>query len=168
MLFVGYQAVGTLGRMLVEGVKEVKLFGETIEVRAQIKALAGMSGHADKNGLIRWLGGFTEKPAKVFLVHGEDSVVEAFAACLRGEYGYDVYAPYSGTRYDLIENRVDYEAAPIRIKKKSARSESDVFSRLLAAGQRLLAVIRKNEGVANKDLAKFADQIGSLADKWDR
>lgn len=168
MLFVGYQAVGTLGRMLVEGVKEVKLFGETIEVRAQIKAFAGMSGHADKNGLIRWLGGFTEKPAKVFLVHGEDSVVEAFAACLRGEYGYDVYAPYSGTRYDLIENRVDYEAAPIRIKKKSARSESDVFSRLLAAGQRLLAVIRKNEGVANKDLAKFADQIGSLADKWDR
>lgn len=168
VLFVGYQAVGTLGRMLVEGVKEVKLFGETIEVRAQIKALAGMSGHADKNGLIRWLGGFTEKPAKVFLVHGEDSVVEAFAACLRGEYGYDVYAPYSGTRYDLIENCVDYEAAPIRLKKKSARSESDVFSRLLAAGQRLLAVIRKNEGVANKELAKFADQIGSLADKWDR
>lgn len=168
VLFVGYQAVGTLGRMLVEGVKEVKLFGETIEVRAQIKGLAGMSGHADKNGLIRWLGGFTNKPAKVFLVHGEDSVVEAFAACLRGEYGYDVYAPYSGTRYDLIDNSVDYEAAPIRIKKKSAGGVSDVFSRLLAAGQRLLAVIRKNEGVANKDLAKFADQIGALADKWDR
>lgn len=168
VLFVGYQAVGTLGRMLVEGVKEVKLFGETIEVRARIKGLAGMSGHADKKGLIRWLGGFTEKPAKVFLVHGEDTVVEAFAACLRAEYGYDVYAPYSGTRYDLAENRVDYEAAPVRLKKKSARAESDVFSRLLAAGQRLLAVIRKNEGVANKDLAKFADQIGSLADKWDR
>ena len=101
-------------------------------------------------------------------MHGEDSVVEAFAACLRSEYGYDVYAPYSGTRYDLAENRVDYEAAPIRLKKKSTRSESDVFSRLVAAGQRLLAVIRKNEGVSNKDLAKFADQIGSLADKWDR
>lgn len=168
ILFVGYQAVGTLGRMLVEGVKEVRLFGETIDVRAQIKTLPGLSGHADKNGLIAWISGFEKKPAKVFLVHGEDSVVESFAACLREEYGHDVYAPYSGTRYDLIKNEVDYEARPIPIKKKAAKPGSDIFSRLVAAGQRLLAVIRKNEGIANKDMAKFADQINSLADKWDR
>ncbi len=168
ILFVGYQAVGTLGRILVEGADEVRLFGETIKVSAQIRTLAGLSGHADKNGLIAWVNGFEKKPQKVFLVHGEDSVVESFAACLRGEYGYDVYAPYSGTRYDLIENKVDYEARPIPLKKRAAKAGSDVFARLLAAGQRLLAVIRKNEGGANKDLARFTDQINSLADKWDR
>ena len=74
ILFVGYQAVGTLGRMLVEGTDEVKLFGEPIEVRAQIKTMAGLSGHADKDGLIEWVEGFKERPRKVFVVHGEDSV----------------------------------------------------------------------------------------------
>ena len=74
ILFVGYQAVGTLGRLIVEGIDEVKLFGESIQVRAEIKKLAGMSGHADKNGLIEWITGFEEKPRKVFIVHGEDSV----------------------------------------------------------------------------------------------
>lgn len=168
ILFVGYQAVGTLGRMLVDGVDEVKLFGETIDVRAKITTLAGLSGHADKNGLIAWLQGFEKKPSKVFIVHGEDSVAESFASCLRNEYGYDTYAPYSGTRYDLRRGIFEYEAAPVAIKKKASRSASDVFSRLLAAGQRLLSVIHRNEGGANKDLAKFADQINSLADKWDR
>ena len=168
ILFVGYQAVGTLGRILVEGVDEVRLFGETIGVRAKITTLAGLSGHADKNGLITWLQGFEKMPQKVFIVHGESSVVDSFAACLRDEYGYDTYAPYSGTRYNLAEDRLEYEAAPIAVKKKATKAVSDVFSRLLAAGQRLLAVIHRNEGGANKDLAKFADQINSLADKWDR
>ncbi|MBQ5850489.1 MAG: MBL fold metallo-hydrolase, partial [Lachnospiraceae bacterium] len=63
-------------------------------------------------------------------------------------------------------NTVEYEASPVVVKKRT-RAVSDVFARLLAAGQRLIAVIHKNEGGANKDLAKFADQINSLADKWD-
>lgn len=166
ILFVGYQAIGTLGRTLVEGVDEVKLFGEPIEVRARIKTLAGLSGHADKNGLIEWIEGFQEKPRKVFVVHGEDTVCKLFAECLQVEHGIKAYAPYSGTEFDLLTGRFLYEAEPIPVKKK-ARSVSDVFTRLLAAGQRLIAVIRKNEGAANKDLAKFADQINSLCDKWD-
>lgn len=167
ILFVGYQAVGTLGRMLIEGAKEVKLFGEPIEIRAQIKQLAGMSGHADKNGLLDWVHGFTQKPKKVFVVHGEDSVCKLFTECLKIEHGINAYAPYSGTRFDLISGSFIYEAEPIVVKKK-AHGVSDVFARLLASGQRLIAVIHKNEGGANKDLAKFADQINSLCDKWDR
>lgn len=167
ILFVGYQAVGTLGRMLVDGVEEVKLFGEPIEVRADIMKLIGMSGHADKNGLLDWVNGFTKKPDKVFVVHGEDSVCTLFTECLKGEYGLNAYAPYSGTRFDLISGEFICEAKPIPVKKK-AHAVATVFTRLLAAGQRLLVVIHKNEGGANKDLARFADQINSLCDRWDR
>ncbi len=167
ILFVGYQAVGTLGRMLVEGVDEVKLFGEPIQVRADIRKLVGMSGHADKNGLLRWIDGFEKKPEKVFVVHGEDSVCTLFTECLKAEHRLDAYAPYSGTRYDLLSDEFIYEAAPVAIKKK-AHGISGVFARLLASGQRLMAVIHKNEGGANKDLAKFADQVNALCDKWER
>jgi len=165
ILFVGYQAVGTLGRAIVEGAPEVKLFGETIEVRAQIKKLTGLSGHADKAGLLTWLEGFKEKPRRVFVVHGEDSVCKSFVECLQVEHGQKAYAPYSGTCFNMLTNKLEYEAEPIVIVKKK-KSVSDVFARLLAAGQRLMEVIRKNEGGANKDLAKFADQINSLCDKW--
>ena len=166
ILFVGYQAAGTLGRVLVEGANEVKLFGEVVEVRAKIMQLPGLSGHADKNGLIEWLSAFAKKPDRVFIVHGEDTVTNLFTECLKIEHGQRAYAPYSGTRVDLITNVIEYEAAPVMVKKRT-HAVSDVFARLLAAGQRLIAVIHKNEGGANKDLAKFADQINSLADKWD-
>ncbi|MBP3296071.1 MAG: MBL fold metallo-hydrolase, partial [Lachnospiraceae bacterium] len=167
ILFVGYQAVGTLGRIIIDGEKEVKLFGETIEIRAEIMQLAGLSGHADKNGLLEWIRAIGEKPQRVFVVHGDDDNANLFAECLRNEYGYDAYAPYSGTSFVLATNSFITEAAGIPARKKAKRI-SDVFQRLVAAGQRLLAVIYKNEGGTNKDLGKFADQINSLADKWDK
>lgn len=165
ILFVGYQSVGTPGRALIDGATEMKLFGETVDVRAHIMTLAGMSGHADKNGLIDWVQGFEKKPDRVFIVHGEDSVTMSFAACLRDEYGFETYAPYSGTVFDLEANDFVFEAQPVLIKKKS-RTSGGVYSRLVAAGQRLMAIIKRSEGMANKDLAKFADQINSLCDKW--
>jgi len=166
VLFVGYQAVGTLGRSLVEGADEVKLFGESIQVRAEIKQLAGLSGHADKEGLLEWINAFKEKPKKVFVVHGEDSVCTAFAECLKIEHGQRAYAPYSGTVFNLLSNQFEYEAEPVMIKKK-AKPASGVYARLLAAGQRLMALITKSDGLANKDMAKFADQINSICDKWE-
>lgn len=168
ILFVGYQAEGTLGRIIVDGIDEVKLFGEPIKVAAKIMQMAGLSGHADKNGLIEWITAFEEKPRKVFVVHGEDSVCKHFVETLQVEYGIKAYAPYSGTEFNLLTNKLEYEAEPIPLKKAvKAKAASDVFGRLWAAGQRLLAVIQRNEGGANKDLAKFADQINSLCDKWD-
>jgi len=167
ILFVGYQAVGTLGRSLVEGADEVTLFGETIHVSAQIKQLAGMSGHADKDGLIDWISSFKEKPKKVFVVHGEDGVCTRFAECLRMEYGQRAYAPYSGTVFNLLSNKFEYEAEPVPVKRKTARAiASGVYARLLAAAQRLLALVQKSDGLANKEMGKFADQINSLCDKW--
>ena len=97
ILFVGYQSVGTLGRNLVEGATEVKLFGETIEVQAEITSLAGISGHADCEGLMKWIGAFEKKPDRVFVVHGEDTVTDVFAARIKDELGIDAVAPYTGS-----------------------------------------------------------------------
>lgn len=167
ILFVGYQAVGTLGRSIVEGAEEVRLFGEPIQIRAQIKQLPGMSGHADKNGLLEWISGFEEKPRKVFVVHGEDKVCTSFVECLRTEYGQNAYAPYSGTVFNLISGKLEYEAEPIPIQKKGRSAvAAGVYARLLAAAQRLLALVQKKDGMPNKEAAKFADQINSLCDKY--
>lgn len=170
ILFVGYQAVGSLGRHLLEGAETVHLFGEDITVRAEIRRLNGVSGHADQTGLITWLRAFQKKPERVFIVHGEDMVCDSFAALLKDTYGYHTAAPYSGAEFDLAANAWIKEGLriPTEKKKKDAGRISDVFQRLMAAGQRLMAVIRRSEGGANKDLAKFADQINSLCDKWDR
>lgn len=169
VVFVGYQANGTLGRILLEGASEVKLFGEPIEVMAEIVKLEGVSGHADKAGLIKWITSFDNRLKQVFVVHGEDEVSTGFAKCLCDEYGLSAVAPYSGAEFDMISGRFVKEGERIpKAKKPVQRKANDVFERLLAAGRRLLTVIKHNEGGANKDLAKFADQINSMCDKWDR
>lgn len=89
VVFVGYQAEGTLGRIILDGAKSVKLFGEEIAVNAQIHNLQGFSGHADKDGLLDWLGGFQKAPKQIFLVHGETEAKEAFSRSIRDTYGYD-------------------------------------------------------------------------------
>lgn len=169
ILFVGYQSIGTTGRAIIDGATEVRLFGETIDVKADVCKLEGLSGHADKNGLIKWLQGFdVKRPKKVFVVHGEDSVCTSFAKCLGTEYGYDAYAPYSGTEFDIISGMIIKEGVPIPIKKKESTLVSDVYARLKAAGARLMGIIARSEGISNKDKAKFADQINSLCDKWSK
>ena len=172
ILFVGYQAVGTPGRALLEGTQEIKLFGEPVHVAAKICRMPGISGHADVNGLVDWIKAFEVKPQKVFVTHGEDTVTELFAARLRDEMNYDAYAPFSGTEFDLAEGEFLYEAEGVKIQKpvalQKASKAAKVYEKLLALGYRLLSVIRKNEGCANKDLEKFSRDVQSLCDKWDR
>ena len=103
VLFVGYQAIGTPGRALVEGAKEIKLFGEEIQVNAEIKVLPGVSGHADNEGLMEWAKAFEEKPKQVFVCHGEDTSCQVLTGRLEDELHYTAMAPYSGTVYDLKE-----------------------------------------------------------------
>ena len=167
ILFVGYQAVNTTGRAIVEGVESVSLFGERISVKAEIAQLTGMSGHADHDGLLEWIGHFTRKPEKVFVVHGDPEVCDQYAEELRDK-GYDAFAPYSGTEFDLATGEFTQVADGRPIKKDYAtqRAES-MYNRLVAAGRRLMAVIERNRGGTNKNLAKFASQIESLSDKWE-
>lgn len=169
--FVGYQAVGTLGRKLIEGAECVKLFGENITVNAHIETMKGISGHADMNGLLDWLKGFEEKPERVIVVHGEDQVTDSFAQLVEDTIGCPAFAPYSGGCVDLATGEILTEGVKIPKKavEKPARSRAvAAFERVVAAAKRLLEVVYQNEGLSNKDLAKFETQIQNLADKWAR
>ena len=101
IVFVGYQAEGTLGRLLLEGAKEVTLFGEKVEVNATIYNLEGFSGHADKDGLMTWISGFQAPPKKVFLVHGEPQAKIDFAAAIKEKLGYDAVVVNANAEYEL-------------------------------------------------------------------
>ena len=171
IVFVGYQVPGTLGNMLLNGAKQVRLFGETVEVNAKILNQPGISGHADQGQLTKWAGAFAgHAPKKFFIVHGEDAKTDAFARHLQKEFGYDAAAPYSGDTFDLITGMQIKQGLRQRTeaKAKSVKASNNVFARLLAAGERILAVIHKVEGRPNKELAKFADQINALCDKWSK
>lgn len=167
ILFVGYQAEGTLGRLLVDGAKRVKLFGEEIEVNAEILKLPGVSGHADRDGLLRWLAGFEQKPGRIFVNHGDDASCMAFTQTLR-EAGHNAFAPYSGTVVDLITG--EFAACPdgVPVGKAKVRAKQAVFDRLLAAVNRLMRVARNCEGMANRELAAFESQVNHLSDRWER
>ncbi len=173
VLFVGYQAVGTLGRILLDGEKKtVKLFGEDIAVNAEILFMPGKSGHADRDGLLEWLGAFENKPEMVFVNHGEDGVTDSFAALAADKLGCRTCAPYSGTVWDLLTSSFTAQPEGVPVSKKSetpqAQRKRMLFEKLVAAGQRLAAVIRACEGMSNKDVGKFTDQINHLCDKWQR
>lgn len=170
VLFVGYQAVGTTGRKILDGAKELKLFGEDISVKAEIAFLPGKSGHADRDGLIRWITAFQQKPAMVFVNHGEDAVASSYAALLRDEYGFTASAPYSGAVFNLLAGAYEAEPAGVPVEKQRAKAKSsraaDAFDALVAACDRLMGVIRACKGIPNKELSRFTGQVNSLADKW--
>ena len=104
----------------------------------------------------------------VFVNHGEDETVKSYANCLADEYGFTVSAPYSGAVFDLLQD--DYIAAPagipiVKRKPKQQRSDS-AFNALVAAGEKLMALIRNCKDIPNKELGKFAGQVNALTDKW--
>ncbi len=170
ILFVGYQSEGTLGRKLIDGASTVKLFGENIEVAANIETLKGISGHADMKGLLDWLSGFDTPVQHVFVVHGEDAVTDSFAQTVTDTFGWNAFAPYSGGCVDLTTNTILTKGVPTakkKIQKPTKVRAENAFNRLVLACKRLMTVVMKCEGMANKDLAKFEGQIQNLVDKWD-
>lgn len=106
IVFVGYQAEGTLGKMLVEGAEEVTLFGEKIKVNAQIHNLEGFSGHADRDGLMDWLGGFKKEPKHIFLVHGEPDAKSDFAKTVHDKLGYNPIVVQGNSEFTLEKDEI--------------------------------------------------------------
>jgi len=93
IVFIGYQAAGTLGRDIIEGKKMVRILGEDVQVKANIHTLGGFSAHADQNGLLTWLSNFKSQMMKVFIVHGEEEISLAFAEIIKERFPFSVVVP---------------------------------------------------------------------------
>ncbi|MBN1212976.1 MAG: MBL fold metallo-hydrolase, partial [candidate division Zixibacteria bacterium] len=101
VLFVGYQAMGTRGRLLLEGRPEVKIHGQQIPVRASIESIPGFSGHADYHAILAWLMAFNRPPKKTFIVHGEPEASNSLAEKIRSRFGWEVAIPQLGEVKEL-------------------------------------------------------------------
>lgn len=109
IVFVGYQAEGTLGRRLLDGEKNVKLFGEDILVKAEIYNIEGFSGHADKNALLSWIDGFKNKPESIFIIHGEKESKISFAQAVKERFNINCIIPQYNIIYDLKRDKLQQE-----------------------------------------------------------
>lgn len=168
IVFVGFQVPGTLGSNLLGGAKEVRLFGETIEVNARIAKLPGISGHGDKTKLLDWIKAYDSPVSKIFVVHGDENVVDAFGDTIKAETGIEAYAPYSRDEFDLLTGQQIAEGEKISraAKTKKAGKASNAFSKLLEAAEALMRLVKSSDGMANKDLDNFREQIEKLIKKW--
>jgi metallo-beta-lactamase family protein len=101
VLFVGYQAEGTLGRAILSGARQVRIHGQMRRVRARVRRITGFSAHADRSELERWLGSQSRPPRRLFLTHGEPQAAESLAALLRARPGWQVSIPDYGERVEL-------------------------------------------------------------------
>ena len=118
IVFVGYQAEGTLGRRIKEGEKSVKLFGEEIRVNAKIYTLDGFSGHADKEGIMWWLEGFENKPKKIFIVHGEEEASREISKKIEEELNIVTYIPELGDTL-IVEGEVVISKGKVSLEERS-------------------------------------------------
>ena len=176
ILFVGYQAPGTLGRRIVDGEKRVKIFGEEIAVNARIEYIEGYSGHADQDWLMNFVYSFITKPKHIFLVHGEPTGQEILKSKIVDEIGLPVTIPEYGQTYTLDENlTMEQTVAPITPQMNVRRDVIDKI-RLLKNELNDMETIVKEDYLAKKDneeeisllklrLKEIEDQIVKIVEK---
>ena len=169
IVFVGYQGEGTLGRHLLEGAKQVRLFGEDIAVNASIYNFKGLSSHADRDHLIEWIEHIKEPtPQQIFIVHGDAPVTEIFANTLR-EKGLPAHAPLYEEVFDLSKNVMLAAGVELLPKKTSYASNghpASAYHEVELAAMDLFSIIHASKGSSNKDLKKMAAQIRTLTEKF--
>jgi len=162
IVFVGYQAEGTLGRRIKEGEKVVKIFGEEIQVNAEICSLEGFSGHADREGIIQWIKSFKNKPKKIFLVHGEEEATEEISRKIEEESKIKTYIPELGESVSIEgENvllggrlKIDRKNKELREMEESVEKLKSIFWPVL---QRLGH--KTENGVNSEELNNFKNKL---------
>ncbi|MDD2533166.1 MAG: MBL fold metallo-hydrolase [Eubacteriales bacterium] len=142
VVFVGYQARGTLGRALVDGAKTVRIFGEEIAVKARIEMIDSFSGHADRDGLLEWVAAMTKKPQKILLVHGEPTVISSFQHTLRQQFGISAVAAQYNQTIDL---GVPVQRASVLIPLTQVAQVTEAVGMLDAIEAEFAALIEKTK-----------------------
>ncbi len=162
ILFIGFQAKGTLGRKILDGEKNVKIFGEPITVNAHIKSIEGFSSHADKNDLINWVESFRQNLKKIFCVHGEQEAAEELAQALRDKFSIDTVVPEQGQSFILTAEQVIEAEMPIQAGVPAEHAEEPSLDEDLNT---FMALVKEFEETVIRDKAIDKKQLVSMQTK---
>jgi len=159
IVFVGYQAEGTLGRRIMDGEKVVKVLGETINVKAEVYNVEGFSGHADKPTLLNWLRGFKEKPKTVFIVHGEEESKRSFAEDVKKDLGINCIIPEYNIAYEIKNYEAVEQIHVEQVKDvKPEHTRGAVNEKLLKDLAAEIQELRKTFDIAAKRAEKYLEE----------
>ena len=157
ILFVGYQAPGTLGRSIVNGAKKVKIFGEEIAVNARVEYIEGYSGHADQEWLLNFVYSFFSKPKQIFLVHGEEESQEILKQKLEETTRIPVTVPKLGEKYELKDNKINL-LETVQLPERADLFKDDILSKVRTIRYEIEDMetilredILRQDGIANKE-----------------
>lgn len=177
IVFVGYQAPGTLGRQLVDGEKEVRLFGEDITVTAKVAFIDGYSGHADQDGLLGWVDAMRNKPTQIVLVHGESDAMEDFAVSIQEKFGIPAQAPAFGETVifgaevpERVGKEVAADAEAVRTGKTQATPPSgELLPQLDTLREDFMGVLQHfRDSLKRADNRRERDRTISRARQWEQ
>ena len=156
LLIVGYQAEGTLGRVILSGVKKVKILGDEVAVRAKVTPIGAFSAHADRKGLIDWLKFFEKPPEMVFIVHGEEKAGQDFMETVRQEIGFNTYQPKLGQIVDLahLDEVATGKRCFVEIPVPEVQDVNQILARVISMGDEFKSTV-----------AKYATELGSRIQK---
>ena len=155
IVFVGYQAEGTLGRRLIEGAKQVRVYGVDVAVKAKVHTLGGFSAHADRNGLLEWVKKIKNPKMRIFVVHGEESSSQSFAKTLQSELGVVPYVPGWGEIIDISTMKTQIASY------KTAGTYSNTEQEIDSLSAALKNLIEKYEKIKNM---KKTDEVYKIQD----
>lgn len=171
LVFVGYQAQGSLGRILLDGAKRVKLLGEDINVALEIYDLEGFSGHADQKVLMDWLSNFKSKPKKVFIVHGEEEASNSLSTLINEKFNINTIIPNIGDKYDIKKDNIELQKgvaiAPAMLKEDIENELQNVYNQINSLFNRSGGLydeklLEKNHDIFKNKLIEIQDQLMDL------
>jgi metallo-beta-lactamase family protein len=165
ILFIGYQAQGTLGRRILDGEKKVRIHGEEVAVKADIVKIEGFSAHADQKGLIEWVNAFKEKPKEIFLVHGEEAALDNLQRVIASDIGIQAIIPEVGSQYDLSMESISKIALieqPSHVKTRSELNEAFV------AIKEKIESMAKMPGKDTRTLQRLLAQVNEIEREMDK
>jgi metallo-beta-lactamase family protein len=179
VIFSGYQAGGTLGRSILDGARHVTIFGEQIDVLCSIVSLHGISGHADQQGLLKWIESFKTKPKQIFINHGEADVADYFASVVTNKLKIKAYAPNVLQSFSLLDTTAlpmqSESPLPSTISAKLRMATSELIKEresLEAVVARMILASKKDD-ISEKDAIRLTNAIERLqsdleflAEKW--